>query len=132
MPTAIAWPGKIPAGKTLSTPTGFEDWMPTLLDLAGLHDRIPAGSDGVSLAAALEGKAPPPTDRVLYRELTEGKWQAVTDGRWKAVRRAAGPKQSDTARPTELFDLSADPTESTDVAADHPEIVKRLEALMDR
>lgn len=93
VPTAIVWPGKIPAGNSLATPTGFEDWVPTLLDLAGLHDNIPAGGDGVSLAAALEGKAAAPADRFLYRELTEGKWQAVTDGRWKAVRRAAGPKQ---------------------------------------
>ncbi len=131
-PTAIVWPGKIPAGNSLATPTGFEDWMPTLLDLAGLHDKIPAGGDGVSLAAALEGTAAAPADRFLYRELTEGKWQAVTDGRWKAVRRAAGPKQPERARPTELFDLSVDPSETTDVAAEHPEIVARLEALMDR
>jgi choline-sulfatase len=132
VPTAIVWPGKIPAGKTLPAPTGFEDWMPTLLDLAGLHDRIPAGGDGVSLAAALEGTAPPPADRFLYRELTEGKWQAVTDGRWKAVRRQAGPKQPERTKPTELFDLTADPSETTDVAEEHPDIVRRLEALMDR
>jgi arylsulfatase A-like enzyme len=132
VPTAIAWPGKIPAGKTLAAPTGFEDWMPTLLDLAGLHERIPAGGDGLSLAAALEGKAAAPADRFLYRELTEGKWQAVTDGRWKAVRRAAGPHEPERARPTELFDLAADPSETTDVAAEHPEIVQRLAALMDR
>ncbi len=131
VPTAIAWPGKIPAGKTLAAPTGFEDWLPTLLDLAGLHDRIPAGGDGVSLAAALEGTAAP-ADRLLYRELTEGKWQAVTAGRWKAVRRAAGPQTPAQAKPTELFDLSADPTESTDVAAEHPDVVARLEAIMDR
>ena len=132
VPTAIAWPGKIPAGKILAAPTGFEDWMPTLLDLAGLHGRIPAGGDGLSLAAALEGKAAAPADRFLYRELTEGKWQAVTDGRWKAVRRAAGPHEPERARPTELFDLAADPSETTDVAAEHPEIVQRLAALMDR
>ena len=132
VPTAIAWPGRIPAGRTIAAPTGFEDWMPTLLDLAGLHDRIPADGDGVSLAAALEGKAAAPADRILYRELTEGKWQAVTDGRWKAVRRAAGPKHPDEARPTELFDLAADPAETTDVSARHPEEVARLEAVMDR
>ncbi|MEX1075441.1 MAG: sulfatase-like hydrolase/transferase [Pirellulales bacterium] len=131
VPTVIAWPGKIPAGKTLSSPTGFEDWMPTLLDLAGLHDKIPAGCDGVSLAAALEGKAAP-AERFLYRELTEGKWQAVTDGRWKGVRQGSGPKQPERARPTELFDLSVDPSETTDVAAEHPDVVDRLEALMDR
>lgn len=69
---------------------------------------------------------------MLYRELTEGKWQAVTAGRWKAVRRAAGPQTPAQAKPTELFDLSADPTESTDVAAEHPDVVARLEAIMDR
>jgi choline-sulfatase len=132
VPTAIAWPGKIPAGKTLAAPTGFEDWLPTLLDLAGLHDRIPSGGDGVSLAAALEGKSAAPTGRFLYRELTEKQWQAVTDGRWKAIRRAASSKQPETAKPTELFDLAADPSETTDVAAAHPDVVRRLEALMDR
>jgi len=132
VPTAIAWPGRIPAGRRLEVPTGFEDWLPTLLDLAGLHDRIPAGGDGLSLAAALEGKAAAPAERFLYRELTEGKWQAVTDGRWKAIRKAAGPKQPEKAQPTELYDLAADPGESTDVAAEHPDVVARLEALMDR
>ncbi len=132
VPTAIVWPGKIPAGQTLAAPSGFEDWMPTLLDLAGLHDRIPAGGDGVSLAAALEGTAPPQANRFLYRELTEGKWQAVTDGRWKAVRRGAGPKNPEQAKPTELFDLAADPSETKNVAAEHQQIVRRLEALMDR
>ena len=132
VPTAIAWPGRIPAGKRLDAPTGFEDWLPTLLDLAGLRDRIPPGGDGRSLAAALEGRAAAPADRVLYRELTEGKWQAVTDGRWKAIRKAAGPKRPDEAQPTELYDLAADPGEKTDVAARHPDVVARLEALMDR
>jgi arylsulfatase A-like enzyme len=132
VPTAIVWPGKIPAGKTLATPTGFEDWMPTLLDLAGLHDKIPSGGDGVSLAAALEGKAAPPANRFLYRELAEGKWQAVTDGRWKAVRRAAGPTNVELAAATELFDLSQVPSETNDLAAEHPAVVARLEALMDR
>ncbi len=132
VPTAIVWPGKIPAGKTLAAPTGFEDWLPTLLDLAGLHDRIPPGGDGLSLAAAVTGEALPPAHRVLYRELTERTWQAVTDGRWKAVRRAVSRKQAGTARPTELFDLSVDPGETRDVAAEHPDVVRRLEALMDR
>jgi arylsulfatase A-like enzyme len=62
----------------------------------------------------------------------EGKWQAVTDGRWKAIRKAAGPKQPERAKPTELFDLAADPSETKDIAAEQPDVVRRLEALMDR
>ena len=134
VPTAIAWPGKIHAGRSIDVPTGFEDWLPTLLDLAGLHERMPPGLDGVSLAAALRGEAEADPDRMLYRELTERSWQAAVDGRWKAVRRGKGNRKtpSTEAHPTELYDLAADPGESHDVAADHRDVVRRMEAILDR
>jgi arylsulfatase A len=134
VPTVAVWPGHIPAGGVIDAPTGFEDWLPTLLDLAGLHDRIPADIDGVSLAAALAGKGPPPRERVLYRELTERQWQTAvdTDGRWKAVRKAVGKARPDRAAPTELYDLAADPGETTNVAAVHPDVVARMEAILAR
>jgi choline-sulfatase len=134
VPTVAVWPGKILAGKVIDTPTGFEDWLPTLLDLAGLHDRIPGGLDGVSLAPALQGEATAKADRSLYRELTERHWQAAVDGRWKAVRRGKDTRKhrSAEAHPTELYDLQADPSESHDVAAEHPGVVTRLEAILDR
>jgi arylsulfatase A-like enzyme len=136
VPTAVVWPGRIPAGRRIEAPTGCEDWLPTLLDLAGLGDRIPAGLDGTSLAGPLTGAAPAPAERILYRELTEARWQAVLatsrDGEWKAIRRAVGRDRADEARPTELYDLAADPGEAHDLAAARPEIVARLEALLDR
>ncbi len=136
VPTVAVWPGRIPAGRVLDAPSGFEDWLPTLLDLAGLHDRIPAGIDGLSLAEALEGRAEPPRKRVLYRELTERQWQAVLDAGsgWKAVRRGKGnrKKLNVEAHPTELYDLGADPGETKDVAAAHPDVVRQLEAVLDR
>ena len=132
VPTVAVWPGTIPAGKSIDAPTGFEDWLPTLLDLAGLRGAIPAGLDGMSLAPALRGEAEPPPDRVLYRELTEGQWQAAVDGRWKAIRRAAGRMEPRQAAPTELYDLAADPSESKDLAVAHPDVVARLEAILDR
>ena len=132
VPAVVVWPDRIPAGGMIDAITGFEDWLPTLLDLAGLAERIPAGLDGVSLAAAFQGRTQAPTERLLYRELTEGRWQAVTDGRWKAVRQAVGPRQADRARPTELYDLATDPGETHDVAAANPDIVQTLEAAMQR
>ncbi len=136
VPTVAVWPGHITAGKVIDAPTGFEDWLPTLLDLAGLHDRIPGDVDGVSLAAALEGQAAAPQHRILYRELTERQWQTVLDagGRWKAIRRGKGNRKNPAAatHPTELYDLVADPGETRDVAAEHPDVVKRLEAILDR
>ncbi len=131
VPAVAVWPGKIPAGKTLDAPTGFEDWLPTLLDLAGLADRIPAGLDGTSLAGPLTGKGTAVAGRTLYRELTEANWQAAVQGTWKVVRRAAG-RTATTPLPTELYDLAADATESRDVAADHPDVVRTMEAILAR
>lgn len=134
VPAVVVWPGKIPAGKSIDVPTGFEDWMPTLLDLAGLTPKIPDDIDGGSLATELRG-SPGAGDRHLYRELTQNQWQAVTDGRWKAIRKAARGKKADGKKAkaivvTELYDLIADPSESKNVAAEHPDVIARLEALM--
>ena len=35
MAAVVVWPGRIAAGAWIFTPTGCEDWLPTLLDLAG-------------------------------------------------------------------------------------------------
>ena len=88
----------------------------------------------MSLAPALQGEAAAKADRSLYRELTERHWQAAVDGRWKAVRRGKDTRKhrSSEAHPTELYDLQTDPSEAQDVAAAHPDVVERMEAILDR
>ncbi len=54
MPTLARWPGHIPAGKVIESPSISYDWMATFTDLAGLP--APAESDGVSLMPSLTGK----------------------------------------------------------------------------
>ena len=132
VPTVVIWPGRIAAGHVIDSPTGFEDWLPTLLDLAGLAEQIPAGGDGTSLAAMLRGEAEPPKERTLYRELTEGRWQAAVDGRWKAIRRAVGPQKPAEPGPMELYDLAADPSETTNVAGRNPAVAERMRTILDR
>jgi hypothetical protein len=116
----------------VDAPTGFEDWLPTLLDLADLADRTPRDIDGTSLAPALLGTAAAAEERMLYRELTEGRWQSAIAGRWKAIRRAAGPKRPKEPGPIELYDLATDPSEAVNVASQNPAVVGRMRAILDR
>ncbi|MFN7587729.1 MAG: arylsulfatase [Planctomycetota bacterium] len=126
VPAIVRWPGHVPAGAVAPRVTGFEDWLPTLAALCGAT--APAG-DGVSFAATLRGE-PQPERPFLYREFAGyGGWQAVWQGRWKLLRRQL---QTPDKATTELYDLAADPGESKDVAAAHPDVVRELLAIATR
>jgi len=128
VPTIVRWPGEVSAGSESDVLSGFQDVLPTLADVAGAE--APAGLDGVSLVPTLTGR-PDEQERhdYLYWEFRErGGKRAVATSKWKALR-------LDTRKPeplpTRLYDLENDPSETTDVAADHPEVVDRMEAWME-
>ncbi|HET6406833.1 MAG TPA: arylsulfatase [Chthoniobacteraceae bacterium] len=128
-PCLVSWPDRIAPGSSSDRVTGFEDWLPTLLDLIGQKNSAPDGMDGISFAPTLLGGTQQPRP-FLYRESPgySGQ-QAVRAGDWKLVRQRLnpGPKAKDLAPPTtELYNLATDPAEKTDVAAQHPDIVEAL------
>lgn len=132
VPLIVAWKGHIPAGVTSERVTGFEDWLPTLLELAGARVRPPASADGVSFAPTLLGREQPPRE-FLYREFAGyGGQQMVRAGDWKAVREKLLPagRKADPVIRTKLFNLAKDPHELTNVAAENPGIVAKLEKIM--
>lgn len=132
VPGLVRWPGQIPAGSQSARVTGFEDWLPTLLELVGAADKVPAGLDGISFAPTLRGQPQPPRP-FLYREIPGyGGQQCVRVGDWKAVRQRLnpGPKAKLHPGPVELYHLATDPSETTDVADRHPELVQQLSALL--
>ncbi len=131
VPCIVRWPGHTPAGSVTDALTGFEDWMPTLLEIAGAER--PAGLDGVSLRGLLEGGAAPERE-FLYREFPGYRgWQAVWQGPWKAVRRDVLPRaRRGEPALTELYNLAEDPAETRNLAAEHPELVVRFDQIMAR
>lgn len=132
-PGILRWRGKIQPGSTSTSLSGFEDWLPTLVDLAGGKDRLPQGLDGSSLVPLMMGQ--PRTERdFIYREFPGyGGQVCVISGHWKLIKTGLSGRKirGKTSKPsTELYDLSVDEKESDNVASQHPEIVAKLEALI--
>ncbi|MCX6953575.1 MAG: sulfatase-like hydrolase/transferase, partial [Verrucomicrobia bacterium] len=134
VPLIVRWTGRIKPGTTSDLVCGFEDWMPTLLELAGAASSTPRDIDGISFVPTLFGGTQPARP-FLYRESPGyGGQQSVRVGDWKAVRQNLMPRpvkaKARVTIKTELYHLATDPTETTDVAAQHPEVVARLEKIL--
>jgi arylsulfatase len=140
-------PGAIAAGTVCSEPLMTIDILPTVARLIGaaLPER---GIDGRDAMAAICGE-PGSTGvhQALYFYYSSNELRAVRAGGWKLVLphsyqtaanmpRAAGgtPSPYGAARVehVELYDLRDDISESRDLAAQHPDVVARLEALAQR
>jgi len=124
-PFLVRWPGKIRPGTVADHVSAFWDVLPTCCELAGLAD--PRGLDGRSFLPTLKG-APQPEHDYLYWEFSEqGGKQAIRRGNLKAVK--CGVTRNPQAA-LELYDLSNDPGETTNLAASRPEAVRELNALL--
>jgi arylsulfatase A len=121
VPMIAAWPGTIPKGRVNAHPWAHWDMFPTLAELAGA--KTPAGLDGLSMTRALRGQAAPAHEFMYWEFHERGFQQAVRMGRWKAVRLS-----KDAA--LELYDLKSDPREQHEVAAVHPDVIKRIDAYL--
>jgi arylsulfatase A-like enzyme len=146
VPCIMRWPGQIPAGTKCDELAVTFDLFPTIARLIGARlpgDRPIDGKDIWPLMADHEGARSP--HEIFYgyynREL-----RAVRDRRWKlffphrsnTLSGRPGGRDGTPAPYDEidvgrwLFDLKNDLGETTDVAADHPEIVARLEQHAER
>jgi arylsulfatase A len=127
VPFIARWPGQINAGSASGHISAFWDMMPTLAELTGAD--TPDGLDGISMLPTLLGKPGQREHDYLYWEY-HGLWngaQAVRMGRWKGVRLGG---HDDPEAPMELYDLQLDVRETENVAAQHPDIVEKIAAIM--
>ncbi len=122
VPLIVRWPGQVAPGSVTDHVSAFWDYLATLADIANAEP--PRDTDGLSIVPVLTGSvAAQPRHELLYWEYHGG--QAVLSGDWKAVRQR--PEAS-----LQLFDLRRDPAEAVDVAAEHPDVIARLTADMQR
>ncbi|MBT3199208.1 MAG: arylsulfatase [Phycisphaerales bacterium] len=127
VPCFWRWPGGgLGGGRDLAPLTAHIDMLPTLIDLCGLKAPGEVKFDGVSLAPLLSGRAKTLGGRTVTAQNRQSnsppaKWSCtIMSGKWRLV----GGKQ--------LFDIKTDSGQRKDIAAQHPEIVKKLRATGDR
>jgi len=125
VPTIAWWPGRITAGRVSGHVAYFGDWFATACELAGTP--TPAGLDSISFVPELlADRRPQPAHEFLYWEFHERGFTqaALYQGRWKAIR------ERRLSAPLELYDLRNDVAEQHNVAAQHPELVAKLDAYL--
>jgi arylsulfatase len=138
VPCIMRWPSHIPAGQICDEVTTTMDILPTFATLAGIplpKDRAIDGKDVFPLICGRTERSP--HEHYFFYCYTH--LHGVRDGRWKLVLpRPATPhwmswwaRMIDEVRKVQLFDLKNDISETTNVAARHPEIVQRLMGLIE-
>lgn len=126
VPFLLSWPRGLP-GQVGSIHREFRyvtDLLPSVLDLAGVARNGPP-IDGVSFADALRGTSSSAPRSEQYIEMVGNR--AYFRDKWKLVLRNR-PGLAATDEQWELYDVHGDPTETTNVAADHPDVVTALAA----
>jgi arylsulfatase A len=128
VPMMAYWPGRIAPGTTSEHISAFWDMVPTFTDLAGIES--PESIDGISMVPTLFNQEGQRDHKYLYWEFHErGGRIAVRMGKWKGVRYNV---LKNTNRPMELYDLSKDPEERHNLAADYPETVAEIRSIMEQ
>lgn len=125
VPCVVRWPGRVAEKSETTVPSYFPDWFPTLAKIADAE--LPNQQlDGIDLTGLLQGQqSPARTEPMIWDFSGYRGIIAIRDGKWKAVRRGVKTKKP---KDWELYDLDADREEANNLAGQHPEIVKRLEA----
>ena len=132
VPFFVRWPARgIEGGRDVDRIAANVDFMPTILDLCGVEVPRERRFHGRSLvplldAAARGAPAPDWPDRAIVtdsqRVTNPIKWRksSVMTDRWRLV------------NGTELYDITADPGQKSDIASAHPDVVERLRGEYER
>lgn len=141
VPFLIRWPGQVQAGSECSQTVGQMDLLATFADILKVQLPENAGEDSASLLPLLKGLDQPVHEAVIHHS-SKGCF-AIRSGRWK-LQLCPGSGGGFVASETDaaairaglpavqLYDLTADPGETNNLQAQHPEEVARLTKLIER
>lgn len=141
VPFIARWPGKVPAGSTAPQMVSVVDILATTAEIVGAP--LPAKEAGAEdsrsfLPALIPGAAEAKGREDMIVHSADGVF-ALRKGRWKWIEGVPVDEIADGARKarrtqhrSQLYDLVADPAETKDVSAEHPDVVAELKDLLRR
>ncbi|MEL7496490.1 MAG: arylsulfatase [Planctomycetota bacterium] len=147
VPTIARWPKNIKPGTTTDELMSLTDVLATVAEIVDFELPDDAGEDSFSMLPVMLGSSTEPIRPYLLQQGFGGKrYLAIRQGNWKylAHKGSGGNRYEkhrllkeymieDTApqSPGQLFNLSSDPAERTNVELDHPEVASKLRALLE-
>ena len=117
VPTLLRWPARI-RPQVQAQVSITMDWLPTLLEAAGVAPHPDYPSDGLSILPVLLGEAKP-FPRTLYWRYKANAQRAVREGDWKYLKINENEF---------LFDVAVDTLERANLGRQHPAVFERLKA----
>jgi arylsulfatase A len=136
VPLVVRWPGRVPAGTRSDELTTMMDFLPSFARLAGGATPTDRVIDGRDIWPLLAGAPDATTPHDAFYYYFRGDLHCVRSGPWK-LRVADRPPRQRKGQPKakgpqfpQLYHLGNDIGESRNVAAQHPEVVARLQKLL--
>lgn len=128
VPFFMKWPAKIKPETVVEELTAHIDFLPSIIDLAGIDFEPVHEIDGRSFAPLLFDDSAPWSDRFLFTH--QSRWDSlemypasVRNNQYRLVRYGES---------WELYDLTNDSTQSTDISGAHPEVVNEMSSAYDK
>lgn len=121
VPAVLEWPARIKQSRSSDVAAVTSDYLPTILDVIGEEYPDDRTLDGLSLLPLIAGKW---DQRPVPIAFQSRKWLALTDHRHKLSSR-------DRGKTWQLYDLLDDPSETRDIAAEHPQVVTAMRARLE-
>ncbi|MDF1849550.1 MAG: arylsulfatase [Verrucomicrobiales bacterium] len=114
-PCVVRWPGHTEPGSTTDEMFFVADWFATFLNVAGIPQKEVTAIDSIDMTEVLFGEAKSKREQIIFDVEGSVRLPTIRSGDYKLM--------GDM-----LFNITKDPAETTDIAADQPEVVAELSA----
>jgi len=140
VPFIVRWPGHVPAGTSTGEAICHTDFLATFAAIVGVQLGRDAGEDSYNILPAMLGDDYPKPIREAVVSFSSGHVKSIRQGRWKLIEGlgSGGFTAPQKVEPKlggprgQLYDVEADPLETTNLWLEQPDTVEKLTGILER